>query len=258
MPASPLPRKGDSWLHISSTIRIIHGVAGGWHRNRNLLSYLQLSPIPRRYTALGRSLRTRYASHTHGSTHRSVRICEAVGTHPDRRLAYPPRLSQVSPCAGASPAMGHAAPSQASVWDAAPSQAERREPVIASPDPDSTSIPAAVYLYWVPGSHRGSWYPVDPAAVIFRRSLPGACSPAARAPPDLRPRPSRASPPGCRAYRRAGSGSGRPLQPQARIGPLSKTGYSKVPRSSFVSFGVQRDAGSLRPRGPSWRWRRAR
>ena len=166
MPASPLPRKGDSWVHISSIIRIIHGAAGGWHRNHNLLSYLQLSPVPHRYTALDRSLRTRYASHTRGSTHRSERTCAAARTHPTVdshtcrgflrcRLAPAPR-----------PPMGHATPSQASVWVAAPSQAERREPVIASPDPDITSIPAAVYLYRVPGSHRGSWYPVDPAAFI--------------------------------------------------------------------------------------------
>ena len=147
MPASPLPRKGDSWVHISSIIRIIHGAAGGWHRNRHLLSYLQLSPVPRRYTALDRSLRTRYASHTRGSMHRSERTCEAAGTHANRRLAYLPRLSQVSPCAGASPAHGDAAPSQASLWDAAPSQAEHREPVMDSPDPDSRSIPTDVYIY---------------------------------------------------------------------------------------------------------------
>lgn len=61
MPASPLPRKGDSWVHTSSIIQVTHGAAGGWHRNRHLLSYLQLSPVQRCYTALGRSLRTRYA-----------------------------------------------------------------------------------------------------------------------------------------------------------------------------------------------------
>ena len=37
---------------------------------------------------------------------RSERTCEAAGTHANRRLAYLPRLPQVSPCAGASPAHG--------------------------------------------------------------------------------------------------------------------------------------------------------
>lgn len=168
MPASPLPRKGDSWVHISSIILITHGAAGGWHRNRHLLSYLQLSPVQRCYTALDRSLRTRYASHTRGNTQRPERTCEAVGTHPNRRLAYPPRLSQVSPGAGASTAFGTRRPVTRLLMGCRP--VASRTPRARHGLPRTRIAgrsPRRLYLYRVPGSHRGSRYPVGPAAVIL-------------------------------------------------------------------------------------------
>ena len=246
MPASPLPRKGDSCVHISSIIQITHGAAGGWHRNRHLLSYLQLSPVQRCYTVLGRSLPTRYASHTRGNAQRPERTCEAVGTHPDRRLAYSPRLSQVSPGAGASTAYGTRRPVTRLLMGCRPVASRTPRACHGLPRTRIADRSPRTFIS-IYGSREPSGLTVSSRSGgrHLGRSLPGACSPTARTPPDLRPRPSRASPPGCRAHRRAGSGNGRPLQPQARISPFKQNG---VPEGTpFLIRIVRRSARCRKP-----------